>query len=136
MKRLVPLFALLCLVSLSSGCGTTAANTIELSTDNEAQIRILNSSFADDIEISTGKASYINEIMEVVVTVESLDSERHAIEYLAKWFDRDGVVLNNTDQPWITEFVAAREIKQIRVVSPGPGAKSCRVLVRSGAQEK
>ena len=135
MRQPLAMFALLAVTALSSACGTTAANTIDVAAEGEPVVKILNSAFASDIEIKNAKSAYLSEIMEVVVTLENVDNEEHYVEYLSKWFDKDDYVMNDTDQPWISDFIAAGELKQIKVLAPKAGAKRCRFLVRFGPTE-
>lgn len=114
------------------GCRSMVANTVEIAPSQKPTVSIRNSGLDGDVTIKSAVANYVGENMEVVVILQNLDSSDHAIEYVTKWYEEGKFVMNDEDQPWITEFLVAGEEKQLKLISPAAGATNCKVLVRYG----
>jgi uncharacterized protein YcfL len=115
---------------LLSGCGTTAANTVEVAQGGGQTINEVNGKLADMVVIQGAKLSYLGEIAEMVATLESQEDESVRIEWRTKWYDKDGIEVQSAKDGWTPDFIHARETKQIKDMAPEPGVVKARFLVR------
>lgn len=114
----------------SVGCSSSAANTVEVEAKGQPVIRTVNPSFASYVSIDNAQGNYIDGVLEVVVTLSNLDTEEARIEYQYRWYDRDGIVINDTTRLWSPDVLDAKDTKQLKSLAPKPGAVKCKFLVR------
>jgi uncharacterized protein YcfL len=131
LKRLCMFLSLATPLLVAQGCHSTAANLIEVPAPGaQARVSTLNSGLASDVKIVTGKSFYVDDLLEAVVTIESLEDEPLALEVFWEFYDADGVLMDDTTALWRPLTLAALASKQVKSLAPRAGAVRGRFMVR------
>lgn len=116
------------LVATLAGCGGGVNVLVLDAKAKTTDLQINNSSLQSDCEIVTGKALYNEQIMQIVVDLQSHLNDSQKLYWKCAWKDSDGFPLNETG--WHFLPFKGNERKSITDSAPQPRAERCEFLIR------
>ena len=125
----MPLFATLCVAAITASCSSPGVHNGALS--GEA-VTVGQDEINDLVELDNERVAFGDNDL-AVYPVEVVNRTRGALrlEYRARWFDDDGIEIDDATRTWKPIFVSGSSSFPVRSVARNMRAVRCVVEVRS-----
>ncbi len=122
-------------ITVITGCATTASNILNVQTLKggaiSKQIEINDRVLAKTLSFDKVALKYIGSKQGLVaqVLIQNKRARDVSFEYKFIWYDEDGFEISPITS-WIPATLSAKETRGYTSVSPGPGAKGFKLMIR------
>lgn len=128
-KLSTPLLAVLCAAALAASCSSSGVRNGPLSGQ---AVTVGQDEVGDLVDLDNERVAFGDNDL-AVYQVEVVNRTRGALrlEYRARWFDDDGIEIDDATQTWKPIFVSGSSSFPVRSVARNMRAVRCTVEVRS-----
>uniref|UniRef100_A0A7C5UR61 DUF1425 domain-containing protein n=1 Tax=candidate division CPR3 bacterium TaxID=2268181 RepID=A0A7C5UR61_UNCC3 len=88
-----------------------------------------NMSIKNKVKIYNVKMRYVNDILQISVTLTNYTKKPINIVYKFMWFDKDDFEVRANTSPWLPLSFQPKEQKTVQGVAPNPSAKSFKIKI-------
>lgn len=130
MKQLsTPLLAAMCAAALAAACSSSGVRNGPLSGES---VTVGEDEVSDLVELENERVAFGDNDL-AVYQVEVVNRTRGALrlEYRARWFDDDGIEIDDATRSWKPIFVSGSSSFPVRAVARNMKAVRCVIEVRS-----
>ncbi|AZG73716.1 YcfL family protein [Shewanella livingstonensis] len=107
-----------------------AHNTAGIAVDSSGQVRVDNSSFASDVNVTDISSLMVADLIKASALIQSQSRTDLRIQYKFTWFDASGFTLEDEASSWKSVKLHGKQQLQVGAVAPNPQATRFEVYVR------
>ncbi|MFK3976059.1 YcfL family protein [Shewanella vesiculosa] len=122
--------SLLCLIASALLLSACAHNTAGISANSSGQLRVDNTSFARDVNVTDVSSLMVADLIKASALIQSQSSTDLRIQYKFTWFDASGFTVEDEASSWKSVKLHGKQQLQVVAVAPNSQVTRFEVYVR------
>lgn len=122
--------SLLCLIASALLLSACAHNTAGISANSSGQLRVDNTSFARDVNVTDVSSLMVADLIKASALIQSQSSTDLRIQYKFTWFDASGFTVEDEASSWKSLKLHGKQQLQVGAVAPNSQVTRFEVYVR------
>tara|TARA_R110002126_G_scaffold263016_4_gene406029 strand:- start:5745 stop:6137 length:393 start_codon:yes stop_codon:yes gene_type:complete len=122
--------SLLCLIASALLLSACAHNTAGISANSSGQLRVDNTSFARDVNVTDVSSLMVADLIKASALIQSQSSTDLRIQYKFTWFDASRFTVEDEASSWKSVKLHGKQQLQVVAVAPNSQVTRFEVYVR------